>query len=128
MGEKEKIILNDRLLNLNQNERLFRINAGMAWTASPKQIYRPTKRIAIFVQPGDLVLKHARPFHGAPTGWPDLCGWTEIEVTSDMVGQKIAVFTGEEIKATGSPKLKNRQKLYQDIILRMGGIFKVLTK
>jgi len=128
MGIKEKNVINERLLNLKPNERLIRLNAGMAWTASPKQIYRASKKMNIIVNKGDMILKQARPFHGAPVGWPDLSGFTQIEITSDMVGKKIAVFTGEEVKATGSPILKKHQKLWQELILKMGGIFKVLTE
>jgi ribosomal protein L13 len=43
-----------------------------------------------------------------------------------MVGKKIAVFTAEEIKATG--KLSKDQKRFKKIIKRMGGIVRVINK
>jgi hypothetical protein len=120
MGKKENLIKNDRCLSLKPNERLFRINAGRGWVASKKNtLIKKNKNGSI-----NVFLKNARPLHAAPTGWPDLSGWTEIEITADMVGEKIAIFTGEEIKASG--KLSKDQIKFKEIILRMGGIFRVL--
>jgi hypothetical protein len=113
MGYKEKNLINERLLNLKPNERLFRSNAGMAWTG---KVVRHDGSM--------IILKNPRPFHGMPEGWPDLTGWTEIEITPDMVGQKIAVFTAEEVKATGD--LTEKQTGFKKIIDRMGGIFRTV--
>lgn len=113
MASKEREIIQKRLLNLSSNERLFRINAGMGWCG------RSVRR-------GNcLIIENPYPLHAAPEGWPDLCGWTEIEITPDMVGQKVAVFTGEEIKATG--KLSKQQTAFKYLIERMGGIFRVIS-
>lgn len=71
-----------------------------------------------------VVIKNPRPLHAAPEGWPDLCGWTEMEITPDMVGRKIAVFTAEEVKVTG--KLSKAQKAFRDVLTAMGGLFKVI--
>ena len=113
MGQKERDLINQMLLHLDENERLFRINAGMAWTG---EVAKKTENM--------IILKNPRPFHGAPNGWPDLCGWETKIVTLDMVGTKVAVFVGEEVKATGS--LSKAQKKFRDIIERMGGIYRVL--
>ena len=59
-----------------------------------------------------------------PEGFPDLVGWTEITVTPEMVGRTIAVFTAEEVKATG--RLGKLQRAYRDIILRMGGVHRTI--
>jgi hypothetical protein len=114
MGAKERDIINNRLVNLKPSERLFRINAGVGWVG---QTVKHT--------PNMIILKNPRPLISAPEGWGDLVGWTEIEITSDMVGKKIAVFTMEEAK-TGKLKLSEMQKMFRDIILRMGGIFREL--
>jgi len=34
-----------------------------------------------------------------PTGTPDLIGWTQVEITPDMVGRKVAIFTAIECKS-----------------------------
>lgn len=113
MGRKEKQIIDNRLKNLADNERLFRINSGMAWTGSE------------YTRKGDiLVIRHPRPFHGMPTGFPDLIGWEEKIIHLDMVGQKIAVFKAEEVKATGG--LSKEQEMFKKLIMRMGGEFRVL--
>jgi len=115
MAQKERDVINERLLNLKENERMFRANCGMAWTGE-------------FVRKGNmLIIKNARAFHGLPEGFPDLIGWETIEITPDMIGQKIAVFTAEEIK-TGAQKIKrgSRQAGFRDLIIRMGGIHRTI--
>lgn len=113
MGQKEKTLIGNILASMPDNKRLFRINAGMGWAGK-----------ILSNKDGRLVLKDARPFHGAPSGWPDLSGWTEIEITPDMVGQKLAVFTGVEIKATG--RLSEHQKIFKSVLTQMGGLFEVV--
>ena len=110
MGYKEKNLINEYLSNLPENVRMFRTNSGMGWTGKS-------------VKKGDVTLiKNARPFHGMPEGFPDLAGWTEIEITPDMVGRKIAVFTTVEVKATGKINPESKQGKFRDLILRMGGL------
>jgi hypothetical protein len=113
MADKERHLINERLVNLQPNERLFRINAGSGWAG------KIVKKEGKF-----LILANAAQLHAAPTGWGDLCGWTTVTVTPEMVGKEIAVFTMEEVKATG--KLSAAQKRFRNIILRMGGIHRVL--
>lgn len=85
----ERALLTNILLRCSRGaSRLFRINAGMAWTG--KIVHRTATT---------LTLENPRPFHGAPTGFPDLIGWRSIEVTPDMVGQRIAVLAMLEVKA-----------------------------
>lgn len=113
MGAPERDIINRVLLGIPENERLFRSNSGQAWAGKA-------------VKKGSItVIKNARPFHGMPSGWPDLCGWTSVEITPDMVGQKIAVFTGVEVKATGG--LNPDQKRFKSLIERVGGIWRTVT-
>jgi hypothetical protein len=119
MGVKENKKKNDILLNLKPNERLFRINAGMGWTAPPKRtaIKRESDGSTT------VIMKNAFPFHGAPKGWPDLCGWETVEITPDMVGQRVAVFRFDEIKQTG--RLSKEQSLMIDALRSMGGFANV---
>lgn len=113
MGFKEKNLINEFLSNLPENMRMFRTNSGMGWTGKS-------------VKKGDITaIKNARPFHGMPEGWPDLSGWTEIIITPEMVGKKVAVFTAVEVK-TGKLKLSGEQNKFKNLIERMGGIFREL--
>lgn len=66
---------------------IFRGNVGKAWTGIPHRT------------PDGLLLREYRPFStGLPVGFPDLFGFRTITITPDMVGQKIALFCGLEIK------------------------------
>ena len=113
MGVKEKKIIENRLSSMPKNKRLFRINAGMGWAGK-----------LISNSNGRVVLKNARPFHGAPAGWPDLSGWTTIEITQDMVGKTAAIFTGEEIKTTGVQS--HEQKIFSSVLVQMGGFYELI--
>lgn len=115
MGSKEKNLINEYLLELPENMRLFRFNAGMGWAGTP--IGSPDHQ---------LILKNPRPFHGAPKGFPDTAGWTTVEITPEMVGQKVAVFTGVEAKATG--RLSGDQVRFKSLIESAGGKFIVLNR
>jgi len=112
MGAQERNLINTRLAGLAPNERLFRANVGVAWAGKAVRKGRFT------------VIADARPFHGMPEGFPDLVGWTAVTITPDMVGQRVAVFTAEEVKATG--RLGKLQRAWRDLIVRMGGIHRTI--
>ena len=117
MGAKEKSLTNKRLSELGPHQRRFRINCGVGWVGQDPQFHTAGKTKYI-------TLKNPRPLHAAPEGWPDLAGWDEITITPDMVGKKVAVFVGEEVKATG--RLSKMQEKFRDVLVRMGGIFRVI--
>jgi hypothetical protein len=113
MGIKERTLITKRLARVTTDERLFRINAGIGWTG------RIVEHSDEFIR-----LKFPRPFHGAPTGFPDLIGWKTVEITPEMIGQKIAVFQAVEVKATGD--LSDEQRKFRDVLTSMGGEFRVM--
>jgi len=58
---------------------------------------------------------------GLCVGSSDLIGWTTREITPDMVGQKVAVFTAIEVKtATGT--VSNDQENFIRRVREAGGI------
>lgn len=114
MAQKHEETIDEILLNQPENVRLFKSRAGFAWQGKSTRKGR------------FLVIENPIPFHGMPDGFPDICGWTEITITPDMVGQNIAVFTAVEVK-TGNQKLEKLQRGFRDLIVRMGGIHRVLT-
>lgn len=125
MGKKENALIKKTLLGMDpRTQRLARINSGMGWIS--EKTVRVVKPTMVKMYQGDLLLRKARPFHGAPEGTPDICGFTSVTVTEDMVGKKVAIFTGLEVKATGG--LRPRQKRLGEIIKRMGGIFEVVKE
>ncbi len=70
---------------------------------------------------GMLRDQHGRPVtFGLCPGSADLIGYTTIEVTPDMVGQRLAVFTAVEVKSpTGRPTPE--QAAFLDHIRQAGG-------
>ncbi len=61
---------------------------------------------------------------GLCVGSSDLIGWTEIEITPEMVGQKLAVFTAVEVKKKGKKPSKEQLNFIR-IVSEAGGIAKV---
>lgn len=91
--------------------RLFRQNVGQGWVGR-----------LIRQQAGTVELAAARPLHaGLCEGSSDLIGWRTVEVTPDMVGQRLAVFTAIEVKTeTGRPTPE--QLKFLDAVRNAGGI------
>jgi len=133
MGELEREVMDRRLRDLgcvgdgaeSSPHRRFRINAGQGWIASPAETLHPSRPMTVRVYPGEVILHHARVFIGAPEGWPDLAGWDSVIITPEMIGNTIAVFAGDEAK-TEHVKLSKVQKIFRDVILRMGGRYEVI--
>ncbi len=114
MGDKAKEIENERLLNQGPNKRLFKTDAGASYQG---EVVKHDGQI--------LILKNPRKLAGLPAGWPDLTGFESITITPNMIGKKIAVFVGEEIKA-GSDTMKPAQKKMQKLIEMFGGIYRIV--
>lgn len=74
----------------------FRANVGQGWQGKSEYI---TKDKTVAVSPGDVVLRKARTFNtGLPKGFPDVFGFTFVQITPGMVGKKVPWFTGLEFK------------------------------
>lgn len=90
--------------------KIFRNNVGMGWIGKSKNVN------------GHVIIENARPLHaGLCEGSSDLIGWTTVEITPDMVGKKLAVFTALEVKTEGgnvSPKQRN----FLEVVRASGGI------
>jgi hypothetical protein len=106
--------IRERLARMIPTERLFRINSGVGWAG------RLVKQMV-----NGVVLASARPLRAAPTGWPDLCGWTSVIVTPEMVGTTIAVFTAEEFKGPRDG-LRPEQLAFKNCLERMGGVYRII--
>lgn len=90
---------------------IFRANVGQAWTGSK------VKKL-----PGNRVLiDDARPFTtGLPAGFSDLFGLVSVEITPEMVGQRVAIFTALECK-TAKGKASERQASFLQVVNDNGG-------
>lgn len=103
---------------------VFRLNTGMAWMSNlgPRGVRK--------LEDGSVHILAARPISvgftypdGKPvTGACDLPGWTEVVVTEEMVGCKVAVFTSIESKSTKGGRVSDDQRKWMSAVLRAGGI------
>jgi hypothetical protein len=92
---------------------LFRNNVGTAYQGQMGSIN------------GDRVLLYPRFVEfGLCKGSSDLIGWTEITITPDMVGKRIAVFTAVEVK-TKTGRVSDEQKRFIKNVNDAGGIAKI---
>jgi hypothetical protein len=92
--------------------RLFRNNVGTGWTGNDVRC-NPD---------GSITIRNPRPFHaGLVPGSADLIGWKPVEITPEMVGQTVAVFTSVETK-TKRGRLQAGQENWADIVAGAGGL------
>jgi len=71
------------------------------------------------------VAKHddgSRTEYGLCVGSSDLIGWKSIEVTPEMVGKRIAVFTAIEVKSPTNNRLSPAQLNFLKVVQDHGGI------
>lgn len=103
------------------NTRLFRNNTGQAWQGTKKQFINEGGR-------RKLILTDPRPLDaGLCEGSSDLIGWTEVVITSEMVGQTVAVFTALEVKQSTTAEVSEKQLNFLTVIKKMGGIAGLVT-
>ena len=96
------------------NVRVFRNNTGMAWQGDT-------------VRKGSLlIIKNPRPLQaGLCEGSSDLIGWTSMEITPEMVGKKVAVFTALEVKSSRG-SASDEQRNFIQRVKEAGGIATVV--
>lgn len=101
---------------------LFRANVGQAWAGSPKKLPSGETLPATQKLPnGDLLIRNPRPFStGLPPGFSDLFGLVQVEITPDMVGQKIGVFIAPEVK-TQNGRISESQRNFLEAVNGNGG-------
>ena len=98
--------------------KMFRNNVGMGWAG---KLFRPPCPTSTIVRETDVVLYNARPINaGLCVGSSDLIGWRVVEITPDMVGSKLAVFTAIETKTTKG-KMTAEQTNFLRVLNDSGG-------
>lgn len=118
MSEKvsERELLNQVRMDWTENgDRLFRNDSGQAWVGRPAYVGNlPSGQ--------EVTLHRARKIsYGLHVGSSDLIGWTSIEITPEMVGQQVAVFTAIEAKTRGD-KLRANQHRFLIHAASAGGL------
>lgn len=113
MAQKEKNIQNEILLACSDKDTALWSNIrGLAWLGEAKTI---DLRL--------VLIRNARQvkYGVGPNGASDIIGFKSIEITPDMVGKRVAVFTALEIKTeTGKPSAE--QVAFNKMIEEAGGI------
>ena len=114
MGAREKEIFASYLRGLTASQRRFRIVSAMAWVGKARRLPN-----------GDSILRGAQRVRTAPEGFFDFVGWDEVTITPDMVGQTLAVFAGDEVKAKGD-RLSAMQRALGECLAAHGGRWRVI--
>lgn len=97
--------------------RFFRNHVGTGWHGKEDREAKP----------GKLVLINARKVSfGLQEGSQDLFGWVSVEITPEMVGKRIAIAAGIEVKRPGE-KPKPHQENWARMMGDLGGICIVAT-
>lgn len=122
---KESNVWKRMLLSASQitaaTVRIFRNNVGQAWAGKAIKI-TPSNISTIQLQPGDVLVRHARPLNaGLMKGSGDGIGWSTVTVTPDMVGRQIAVFTSAETKSSAG-RVRPEQQTWHENVSQAGGI------
>jgi hypothetical protein len=100
MANKEHALQNAIRNALAGRALIFRANVGKAYTSN--DVMKVPRQMPVVMGPKDILLRNYRPFEtGLPPGFSDLFGLVAVEITPDMVGQKVAIFTGLEVKDGG---------------------------
>ncbi len=114
MGEADLMRLLQRTAS-QLGARLFRQNVGQAWVGKLERGNGRTVRLG----PADVVLRNARVFHAGVAGMSDLGGWVPVQVTADMVGSTVAVYTQVEVKDGARPT--KEQLAWIEAVNKAGG-------
>jgi hypothetical protein len=103
--------------------RLWRNNVGLGWTGAVTKVTpRNIRFVRAELQPGDVVIRAARPLHaGLCVGSSDLIGYRSFLVGPEHVGQRVARFAAVEVKsATGRPS--KEQTAFLNHVEGAGGV------
>lgn len=92
--------------------RLFRNPTGFGWVGS--KISHCSNGMAMIY--GARAIRF-----GLHEGSSDLIGWKTVTITPDMVGRKVAIFLGVEVK-TENDEMRANQKTWDKIVRQFGGI------
>lgn len=104
--------------------RLFRVNGGRGWISGigPAGCKR--------LKDGSVLIEAARPIalgFSLPSGDPvsgvgDLQGYTMVQITPEMVGKKVAIYTSVEVKRTTGGRVSEDQANWQAQLRKNGAI------
>lgn len=116
----ETALIKKILIHVSQiGWRLFRNNVGQAWTGKVGEDGHLSfrNRDTYYIE-----LYDARPLrYGLCVGSSDLIGWRTVQITSDMVGQRIAQFCAVEAKTVNMRAPTEEQRNFLRQVAKAGG-------
>lgn len=103
---------------------LFRLNTGRAYVSGmgPAGVSKLSDNSILMKAARPIGMGFTNPRGEIVTGVSDLNGWTTIEITPEMVGQRVAVFTSIESKRTKGGRTSSDQEAWIQKVLEAGGI------
>lgn len=92
----------------DKNKRVFRNNVGVAvaYDFKNKKVVEPVRVIE----------------YGLCKGSSDLIGWKSVEITQEMIGKRVAIFTAIETKRPNMSKTSEEQNNFIAAVQNAGGI------
>ncbi|HAV7961484.1 TPA: hypothetical protein JK846_003598 [Escherichia coli] len=103
---------------------LFRVNTGRAYVSGlgPAGVSKLSDNSILMKAARPIGMGFTNPRGEIVTGVSDLNGWTTVEITPEMVGQKIAVYTSIETKRTKGGRTSSDQVDWIQKVTEAGGI------
>ena len=125
MASKEGVLLKKFLEEYSRiGSRLFRCQSGLFWAGKSRRF---SESATIAVNSGDVLIRSARRVKVGEPGMSDLIGWTRVNITPDMVGRDISVYTAVEIK-TARVQATKQQSAFIRTVNEHGGIAVIARK
>lgn len=118
----ESNVLRQVWLAVARTTRLFRINTGRAWLSGAGPVRHLPDGSVVVPAARSVALGFGMPDGKPLVGTADLCGWTPVVVSPQMVGQTIAVFTAVETKKTKGGRTSDDQRNFIEQVREAGGI------
>lgn len=97
---------------------VWRNNVAQAWVGDAHRVSSAT---TVRLQPGDVVIRNARPLHaGLCRGSADLIGLQPVVVGAEHIGMTFGRFVAPEVK-TGTGRVSADQRNFIDHVNQRGG-------
>lgn len=101
---------------------LFRTNSGKAWLSGAGPVKRLTDGSVLVPAARPVALGLALVNGDTVPGLSDLTGYTLIDITSEMVGRRLPIFTVIETKETGGGQKRKDQIEFVQQMQSVGAI------
>ena len=101
---------------------LFRLNTGMGWASGGGKVTKRADGAAIVPYGRPIALGFSKPDNTPLIGSADLIGWHTITITPEMLGARVAIFTGIEVKRTTGGRRSPDQITFIANLRAAGGI------